>query len=218
MKCTKKNSKTVFNYDRAASEETALLIREEVFQIQELYLISPMAPSFNHYLAYRAIIKNGRPMAMSYKTNEAKKYQSVFSRYVKEQAKRQGWIKSDNPFQHYYMDTIFYFPRIDMDANNYYKCLADAITDSGVVWSDDNQLCERVQGIYYDTENPRIEMKIYEVDYIGVFNNATQLEQFESRCIGCTRYKRNCSLLNKAKEGRIQKEIRDGFCEKYKAK
>lgn len=193
-----------------------LIFKKEVKNIQELKLTSPMSPSFNHYLAYRAIIKNGKPMAMSYKTNEAKKYQNDFAQYVKKQAALQKWIKSSNIYQHYYMDTYFYFPRIDMDANNYYKCLADAITDSGAVWNDDNQLCERVQGIYYDSENPRIEMILHEVDYIGVFDNATQLEEFESRCIECTRYKRNCSLLNKAKEGRIQKEIIDGICSKKK--
>ena len=33
--------------------------------------------SVNHYLAYRAIMKNGRPMATSYKTTEAKKYYRV---------------------------------------------------------------------------------------------------------------------------------------------
>ena len=31
--------------------------------------------SVNHYLAYRAIVKNGKPMAMSYKTQDAKKFQ-----------------------------------------------------------------------------------------------------------------------------------------------
>ena len=184
--------------------------------IQKLKLTSPISPSFNHYLAYRAIIKNGKPMAMSYKTNEAKKYQHDFTEYVKEQAKLQGWNKSDNAFQHYYMDTVFYFPRIDMDANNYYKCLADAITDSGVVWNDDNQLCERVQRIYYDSNNPRIELEIYPVDYIGVFNNTSQLEEFESNCIGCNRYKRNCSILQKAKEGRVQKEIKNMVCSCFK--
>lgn len=161
-------------------------------------------------------MKNGKPMAMSYKTNDAKKYQSDFAQYVKKQAALQKWKKSSNIYQHYYMDTYFYFPRIDMDANNYYKCLADAITDSGVVWNDDNQLCERVQGIYYDSENPRIEMILHKVDYIGVFDNATQLEEFESRCIECARYKRNCSLLKASKEGRIQKEVHDGICEKFK--
>ena len=32
--------------------------------------------SVNHYLAYRAIMKNGKSMAMSYKTQEAKKFQT----------------------------------------------------------------------------------------------------------------------------------------------
>ena len=47
------------------------------------------------------------------------------------------------------MDCIFYFDRVDKDANNSFKCLADAITDSESVWIDDTQLCERVQGIYF---------------------------------------------------------------------
>ena len=161
-------------------------------------------------------MKGGKPMAMSYKKPEAIKYQKDFAEYVKKEVKKQGWIKSDNKFQHYYMDCIFYFDRVDKDANNSFKCLADAITDSGVVWIDDTQLCERVQGIYYDSENPRIEIIIHEVDYIGVFDNASQLEQFESRCIGCNRYKRNCSILKKAKEGRVQEEIIELKCSKYK--
>lgn len=154
-------------------------------------------------------------MAMSYKKPEAIKYQKDFANYVKKEAKKQGWIKSNNKFQHYYMDCIFYFDRVDKDANNNFKCLADAITDSGAVWIDDTQLCERVQGIYYDSENPRIEITIREVEYIGVFNNASQLEEFESNCIGCKRYKRNCSLLKKAIEGKIQIDIHDNKCDKF---
>lgn len=157
-------------------------------------------------------------MAMSYKTSDAKKYQKDFTKYVKEQVALQGWKKSDNKFQHYYMDCNFYFPRIDMDANNYFKCMADAITDSEVVWIDDVQLCERVQGINYDPKNPRIELEIKSVDYIGIFHNISQLEEFESNCIGCSKYNRNCSLLTRAKEGRIQEEIQDLKCSKYKNK
>lgn len=155
-------------------------------------------------------------MAMSYKTSEATKYQKNFVKYVTDEVKNQGYDLEPNKTQHFYIDAIFYFDRLDKDPNNYWKCLLDAITDTGLIWIDDNVTCERVNRIYYDSENPRIELKIYPVDYIGVFDNATQLEQFESRCIGCTRYKRNCSLLNKAKEGRVQKEIRDCVCEKYK--
>ena len=185
-------------------------------KIQELKLISPISMSVNHYLGWRGIIKNKKPMAVSYKKPEALKYQKEFAEYVKKEVKKQGWEKSDNIFQHYYMDCIIYFDRIDKDANNVFKCLADAITDSGVVWIDDTQLCERVQRIYYDSKNPRIELTIYPCDYIGVFDNSSQLEQFESRCIGCNRYKRNCSILQKAKEGRVQEEIVGLKCSKYK--
>lgn len=184
--------------------------------MQELKLVSPMIPSVNHYLGVRSIIKNGRPMAMTYKKPEAVKYQREFSEYVKEEAKKQGWIKSDNKFQHYYMDCYFYFDRIDKDANNAFKCLADAITDSGVVWIDDTQLCERVQQIRYDSNNPRVEIVIHPVEYVGIFENSSQLEEFESNCIGCNRYKRNCSILQKAKEGRIQEEIENWICLKQK--
>lgn len=155
-------------------------------------------------------------MAMSYKTSEATKYQKEFTKYATGQAKIQNWIKSDNKFQHYYMDTWFYFPRIDMDANNYFKCMADAITESAKIWIDDNQLCERVQGIWYDNRNPRVEMEIKKVDYIGIFKDMLQLEEFESNCVQCKRYKDGkCSLLVKAKEGRIQEDIQELQCSKF---
>lgn len=163
-------------------------------------------------------MQGGKPTAMSYKTSEAVKYQCAFADYVIHEAEKQGWKRSTAISQHYYMDCIFYFPRRDMDCNNYFKCMADAITNSCAVWIDDRQLCERVQGLYFDTQNPRIEIEIKPVDYIGVFSDASQLEQFEHNCISCTRYKRNCSLLKNAKLGIIQQEITNGVCTKYKHK
>lgn len=151
-------------------------------------------------------------MAMSYKTSEATKYQKEFINYVKEEIRKQNYTLEPNKTQHFYIDAIFYFDRTDRDPNNYFKCMLDAITDTGLVWVDDNVTCERVQRICYDSKNPRIELTIYPVEYIGVFDNASQLEQFESRCIGCSRYKRNCSILQKAKEGRVQEEINNGIC------
>lgn len=183
---------------------------------RKLKLVSPIPPSVNHYLGYRAIIKNGKPMAMSYKTSEATKYQKEFAKYVKEQIKEQGWNLTPNKEQHFYVDCIFYFDRTDMDCNNYFKCSLDAITETGLIWVDDNVVCERVQRIYYDRKNPHIEFTIYPVDYIGIFDNISQLEQFENNCFGCNRYKRNCSILQKAKEGRIQDDILNFVCLKYK--
>lgn len=186
--------------------------------MQKLKLTSDIPPSVNHYLAYRAIIKNGKPMAVSYNTSEAVKFKKNFAEYVCKEIDSQEWNYDPNTKQHFYVDAVFYFPRIDMDANNYWKVLLDSISETKKIWIDDNVVCERVQAIYYDSDNPRIELEIYPVDYIGVFKDASQLEHFESDCIGCSRYTRNCSILQGAKEGRIQESIKGGECIKRKTK
>lgn len=155
-------------------------------------------------------------MATSYCTTEAKRYKKWFASYVSREVVRQGWSMTPNKFQHFYVDAVFYFPRIDMDSSNYFKVMLDAITDTKLIWLDDNVACERVQAVYYDATNPRIELHIHPVNYIGVFDNASQLEEFTSKCAECARGTRNCSLLKRAKEGRIQKEISKGICKKYK--
>lgn len=178
-----------------------------------------MPVSVNHYIKPRGFViwKNGNPVAQvtMYETAEAKKYKKEFEKYVKNQIAMQGWNLIPNKTQHFYIDCVFYFERTDQDPNNYFKLPLDAITETQLVWIDDNTTLERVQGIYYDSQNPRIEMTIYPVDYIGIFNNQEQLDEFESNCIQCKRYKRNCSILVKAKEGRIQEELQNLICSKY---
>lgn len=183
----------------------------------ELKLVVNDFISVNHYLSYRSVRKGNKHMAMSYKTQEAKKFQKEFTEYVVNESKRQGWVYDDNPFQHYYVDAVFYFPRVDMDTNNYWKVAFDAITDSGVVWKDDNMACERVIKVMYDSNNPRIEYTIRKTDFVGIFDNKTQLGEFEFKCVLCKRYKNGaCSILKKAKEGRIQDGVNEYKCEKFK--
>lgn len=155
-------------------------------------------------------------MAMVYETGEAKKYKKEFIKYIHDQIKKQNWSLPVIKTQHFYCDCVFYFDRIDKDCNNYFKLLLDSITESEAIWADDNVVCERVNRILYDSDNPRIEITIYPVDYVGIFDNYKQLEQFENKCKLCKRYLKNCSILNKAKEGRIQEEIQDFICKKYK--
>ena len=187
---------------------------------ETLKLTSPIPVSVNHYIKPRTFItwKGKTPIAnvTMYETADAKAYKKQFKKYVIEQIKEQNYSLSPNKTQHFYIDCVFYFERIDQDPNNYFKLPLDAITETQLIWIDDNTTCERVNAIYYDSKNPRIELTIYPVDYIGVFQNSSQLEKFESNCIGCSRYKRNCSILRQAKEGRIQEEIIDGTCKKYK--
>lgn len=169
-------------------------------------------------MQYRVVKRGGKYSAMSYKTKEAVMFQKHFTEYVKEQALLQNWEYDDNPFQHYYVDAVFYFPRIDMDTNNYWKCTFDAITDSEVVWVDDNMAQERVLGVYYDAKNPRIELTIRPTENIGIFESKGILDMFENDCKKCSRYSRNCSILKGAKEGRVQEyiDIETYLCEKFK--
>ena len=181
-----------------------------------LKLTAPIPLSVNHYLGTRAVLKNGKPMAMVYETGDAKKYKKEFKKYILEQIKEQKWNIPVTKTQHFYCDCVFYFDRVDKDCNNYFKLLLDSITESEAIWADDNVVCERVNRIYYDSYNPRIEIEIYPVDYVGIFDNLEQLDRFENRCKSCKRYSRNCSILNRAKEGRIQEDIQNFVCSKYK--
>ena len=180
----------------------------------ELHLTSEIPPSVNHYLAYKGIIKNGKARAMSYKTQVAVQYRQRFAEYVAEQVAAQGWDRTPDRDQHFYVDAVFYFDKRRMDCNNYFKVMLDAITDTQLIWLDDDVTCERVQRILYDAERPRIELVIHPTDYIGIFDNMSQMEEFTSKCFGCTRYKRNCSILKKAMLGRVQNEIDGLVCEK----
>lgn len=184
--------------------------------IKELKLVSSICPSNNHYLSYRVVKSGNRNIVSPYPTEETKKFKKEFISYIKDEVVKQGWEMDCTGLQHYYMDWDVYFPRIDMDAANYDKVIADSITESGVVWIDDNTLCNRINHIYYDSKNPRIELTIYPVDYIGIFNTQKQLDEFEQKCKTCYRYKRNCALIKNAKIGRIQEEIDELVCSKYK--
>lgn len=177
----------------------------------KLLITSPIPPSVNHYTAHRVVMKSGKPLAIVYKTKEAVAYQSAFKETVARAVKEQAWPTDlDNP-RHIYVDAVFYMDKKHRDCNNAWKCLLDAITETQLVWRDDDVVCERVNKIVYDAENPRVELYIHYVDYVGIFDTEEQLGSFKDKnCIDCKRYKRNCTLLRNAIEGRVQDEI-DGF-------
>lgn len=182
---------------------------------KELKLIAKICPSNNHYLNYRVIRSGGKNIVAPYPSADTKKFKKEFIPYVQQEAEKQGWVMDGTGLQHYYVYWDVYFPRIDMDAENYSKVISDSITESKCVWIDDNVVCNRVDHIYYDSKDPRFELTITPVEYIGIFQNKEQLDKFEDKCKTCNRYKRNCSILKNAKCGRIQEEINDFVCNKY---
>lgn len=178
-------------------------------KIKELKLTSPIPPSINHYTRVRTFIKGGKAFSQVYKTNDARNYQKEFSDYVKKEVIKQNYDLIPNAYRHFYVDCDFYFARIDQDAQNYNKCLLDAITDTQLIWQDDNVVCLRINHIKYDSNNPRIEIVIKPVDYIGIFSNDREKEKFVlDNCSNCSKYGDGaCSVYKNAIEGRIQEEI-----------
>ena len=158
--------------------------------------------SVNHYMNYRTQGK----IVMAYKPIKTKNFEKNLSKYIKEELEKQGWIKPAKG-KFIIMDTIFYFPRTDMDAQNYFKSLCDVMTTAGI-WEDDNIVMERVNRIYYNNKNPRIEIEVYESDFIGIFDNEEEYLNFKNICDSCKRFKSSrCSIYKKVLESRIQDDV-----------
>lgn len=172
---------------------------------QILKLTATTFISVNHYMNYRVIKKGKFNTVMPYKPKETLNFEKSFSKYLKEEMIKQNWTKPSKD-KFVIMNTVYYFPRIDMDAQNYFKTMCDVMTDCGV-WEDDNIVMEHVNRIYYDSENPRIEILISVSDNVGIFDSECDFLNFTQTCEHCKRFNKNCSLLKKAKESRIQKEI-----------
>ena len=169
---------------------------------QHLKLVCKDFISVNHYMNYRVQGK----IVMAYKPKTTKDFEKRFGEYIKQEIVKQGWVRPPKD-KLIIIDSTFYFPRIDMDAQNYFKSICDIMTNQGV-WEDDNITMEHVDRIYYDSENPRIELTLTVSDNIGIFDNNNDYREFKSNCENCNRFKEGkCSLYKKTLESRIQKEI-----------
>ena len=149
-----------------------------------------------------------------YLKKEGKEYKKRMVKYIKEEVSNQKWDKVEGRFL--YMDEIVYLNRKGRDADNLKKLQQDCITESGVVWEDDSWCLPRTQRILIDKDNPRIELIITPCNFIGIFDDKQQLKEFVKICKDCRRYNNNCTILQGATEGRIQEEINNIKCTKFK--
>lgn len=190
-----------------------------------LKLTIPMPPSINNdYMKPRGILKwkiVGKTkipyaMAMMYETTEAKKFKKDMIKLIKAEIKKQEFIKEENKFA--FVEYTFFFPRINMDSNNYYKTFVDSVTEcEGLIWQDDNISMMKDKRIYYDSKNPRVEVEIYYAPYIGIFDDENDLDSFvENNCSQCKKgnkigEKGGCSVYKNALESRMQEELEINF-------
>lgn len=169
-----------------------------------LKITSPIPPSVNHYLSYR-VAGAGRKFVQAYKSSEAKTYEREFSKIANIAIKEQGWV-TPAKYKLIVMECIFYFPRIDMDANNYFKMPCDVLTDCGA-WVDDNVVLPVTKRIYIDNGNPRLEMSIYESETIGIFEDEEHYKEFlKKNCLECKKNLSTCTILRRVLENRIVSE------------
>lgn len=141
-----------------------------------------------------------------YETKVAKDFKKRFIAYLKREVKKQGWDSEITKDGHWYLDCVFYQSRTNEDNNNYYKILCDSLT--GIVIDDDKNVLVRTQKVMYDSKKPRFSAVLHKVKYKGIFKSEEDEQLFvESNCINCKRFNRNCSILKKAREGRVQEDI-----------
>lgn len=187
----------------------------------ELNLIVSLPTSLNklyvNQYKYNARTKKSEPTGARVLSAEGKKSKLSIQKDARNQMKKQIWDFEYTKENFIYLDAVIYFNRMGRDDNNLYKLLCDAL--EGIVYENDSRVLIRTQRIYYDTKEPRMELHIHPVEYIGIFEDQQALDNFESVCKTCSRYSKNCSILAKAKEGRIQEEIYmdDLECTKYKS-
>ncbi len=197
------------------------ILRAEGDNIMELKLTLPLPISINslyvNQFKYNTFTKKSEPTGAKVLSAKGKSCKALIRKDAKNQMKKQKWDIDYTKENYIYMDTVIYFNRMGRDDNNIYKLLCDSLED--IVYENDSRVLIRTQKIMYDTVNPRVELYIHPVSYIGIFDSHDIMTQFESACKTCTRYGRNCSILQNAKEGRIQEEINTELeCSKYKEK
>lgn len=162
--------------------------------------------SVNSYIKPSVTLKAGKPFIHMYETKESKDFKLRFKAYLKREVLKQKWDKSITADGHWYLDCVFYQARTNQDNNNYYKILCDSLT--GIVIEDDKNILVRTQKVMYDAKEPRFVAVLRPVEYIGVFKDEDQFSEFiEKNCLNCKKNSSKCTILRKAKEGRIQQEI-----------
>lgn len=166
----------------------------------------PFPPSVNHYMGYRAVKKGRGAIVMAYTTKEAKEFQKVFGTYLEQLVKETGWDKEQTRDTHYYLDMTFYFDKKGKDESNYTKVMNDLMNERVII--DDKHLITRTHAVYLDKNRPRIEMLLHPVEYKGIFPTKDSANEFESKCLGCTRFlDGRCSIFRDSNEGRVREEV-----------
>jgi Holliday junction resolvase RusA-like endonuclease len=179
--------------------------------MKKLKLISPLPPSVNSYLNYRVASKGRKKFVQAYPSKETDTFNAFFIDYVKDQIREQKWERPPKG-KLVFVKITFFFDRKRKDPNNFLKVPFDALTKAGV-YNDDDIALPIVERVYIDTNNPRMEIEIYESEAIGIFNDENDLSSFiRNNCDLCKKDASKCSILRNLLNNRIVEEVEGRTC------
>ena len=171
-----------------------------------LEVCSPMPPSVNLYLGKRVVGSGKKAYVQVYETAKAKAYKKEFKKILREEAYKQKWTTPEDN-KYIIAEMVFYMASKSQDTHNFDKCLIDCFQEEGLIINDSKVLVVPKE-VYIDNKNPRIEVKMYVSDKVGIFKNDLFYKSFIiTNCNKCTRYDRNCSILNKCLDNKITDEV-----------
>ncbi|MCI9069953.1 MAG: RusA family crossover junction endodeoxyribonuclease [Clostridium sp.] len=173
-----------------------------------MFFTCPIPPSVNDYLgkkvAYNPVTK--KPYVQVYETAKAKAFKSHMKKVLKRTAEECAWEKTGE-FTYVVCEVKMYSNKKRKDADNIFKCLLDTLTENNIVY-DDSMILPRVIDLLIDKDNPRLEVTLKKSSKVGIFESEQVLNIFlGSNCNRCSRLTRNCSILKRAKENKVGKEI-----------
>lgn len=185
-----------------------------------LKLVLPLPVSINalytNQFTWNAKLKMRLPTGGRILSKEGEKVKKEIIEQTQKQMLKQDWDYEYTKTHYLYIDSIIYFNRKGRDESNLTKLMNDSLEK--IVYDNDSRVLSRAQRIYYDKENPRVEVTIFPVEYVGIFDNKDQADNFiQNNCINCSRYKNNCSILKDSLESVIREEINNDLtCSAFK--
>lgn len=177
-------------------------LSEDELLREHMYILTPLAPSNNHYL------KQSR-WGGQYTPATTSKFQKMLKNRLL--LHKDNWIKP-NSQKYVNTDFTFWFEGDSRDANNYFKVSLDVCED--YLYANDKRTIPNTKNVFIYNGVKLQLMETYISDKIGVFDNLDHLQGFiKDNCHKCHRntYKRKCGEFYKLLENRISTGGQDGI-------
>lgn len=181
--------------------DTILSLQPTHMFFQQLYMLTPLSPSNNHYLQQSRWGGQFTPVT-------TKQFQFMFKNEINKY--KNEWII---PHHNKYLNTnfTFWFEKDDRDANNYFKVTLD-VGEYGL-YKNDKRTIPSTDNVFLQSGTDSRQLLVTSMsEKIGIFNNIDELHNFiKNNCNNCRRsyYNRKCTDFYNTLENRLSLDVID---------